>query len=103
MNYSVDDLEYYERLGEWSGNITVKCSQVLFKKTEMSLQFYIRSTEKLAEAEYNTLNYIKTNFSDIYENILKGLYQWYKSGYIPSEIFNESLNDVDLIRRKWLK
>lgn len=90
MNYSVYDLEYHERLGEWSGNITVKCSQALFNKTEMALQFYIKSTEALAEVEYNTLNYIKTNFSDIYENILKGLYEWYKSGYIPSEIFNES-------------
>ncbi|WP_027624562.1 DUF6985 domain-containing protein [Clostridium lundense] len=93
MNYSIDGLEYYEELGEWGGYITVKCSQSLFNKDEISLGVYMKGTERLTEAEYNAINHIKINFPVIYEKILKGLYEWYKREYIPSEIFDEDTSD----------
>lgn len=90
MYYSIDELKYLKKYRCWEGDIRAKCSKSLFGKDEISLFTYIKkNTDQLTEAEYNSIKYIKNNFHIIYENILKGLYEWQGTEHIQFEIFEE--------------
>ncbi len=88
MISTVDDFCFSDVYRCWDGSIKVKCPVSFFGQNEMQLKGHLDSKSSLPIEAYNTLCYLKENFDDVYENILKGLFELQSKG-LKYERFNE--------------
>ncbi|MFS0915681.1 hypothetical protein [Brevibacillus sp. 179-C 1.1 NHS] len=82
MIEAVDKFTYQERYQCWDGSIIVTSTNALFGEHEIELSAYMESTSTtMTEEEYQTVCYIKNNFTSIYLAILQTLFAWQEKGF----------------------
>jgi hypothetical protein len=99
--FMVEGLKYYENYRCWEGAIKAKCSEALFGENELLLRSFIDSQEPISEANYHVLRYVQDHFAEIYETILRTMFEWQSLG-MKFEIFDkEKLTFKDIKFNSW--
>lgn len=96
MTIKFEGFEYSEKYRCWEGDLKVKCSEDLFGQTELALKSMMDSQEPLTEANYHALCYVRDHFDEIYETILKTLFEWQTTGQ-EFEVFDKETYNFDPI------
>ncbi|MBS4211289.1 hypothetical protein [Neobacillus rhizophilus] len=90
----MEGLYYSDQYRCWEGRISIR----RFDDEKFSLRCFVDSTNPLTEADHHTLIYVEEHFADIYENILRTLFEWQQSEGMTWEVFDEEKLTFDRIR-----